>query len=197
VLPEKIYLVDRTAALVAAWSEAFEGFSNVSCTCGDYFSIEADAMLSPANSFGIMDGGLDLAIRDALGFQVQEVAQRAIIERHHGELHVGEAEIVPTNDKRWPFLVVAPTMRVPENISQTVNAYVAFRAALLAVRRHNAAGHPVIRTMLCPGLGTGIGCLEPRRCAAQMRVALKQVSDPPRIPSFDGIRTIHRALRSA
>lgn len=30
----------------------------------------AEAMVSPANSFGIMDGGLDAAIRDQLGFGV-------------------------------------------------------------------------------------------------------------------------------
>lgn len=29
-------------------------------------------MVSPANSFGITDGGLDAAIRDALGFAVQQ-----------------------------------------------------------------------------------------------------------------------------
>jgi O-acetyl-ADP-ribose deacetylase (regulator of RNase III) len=32
-----------------------------------------------------MDGGLDAAIRDALGFAVQQRAQRVIVERHHGE----------------------------------------------------------------------------------------------------------------
>ena len=32
-----------------------------------------------------MDGGLDLAIRDVLGFSVQGRAQRVIVERNHGE----------------------------------------------------------------------------------------------------------------
>lgn len=197
MLPEKIFLVDRTAPLVAAWSEAFEAFDFVSCHQADFFARHADAMVSPANSFGIMDGGLDLAIRNELGFQVQEAAQRIILERHHGELHVGSAEVVATADPRWPYLVVAPTMRVPERIAQTLNAYVAFRAALMAVMRYNESTGGVIRSLVCPGLGTGIGGLDPRTCAAQMRVALKQVFNPPRIPSYQQIHATHRALKSA
>lgn len=30
------------------------------------------------------------------------------------------------------FLISAPTMRIPENVSNTVNAYLAFRAVILA-----------------------------------------------------------------
>jgi O-acetyl-ADP-ribose deacetylase (regulator of RNase III) len=197
MLPAKIFLVDRSPGLIAAWEEAFEAFPQVEPRLADFFSVHADAMLSPANSFGIMDGGLDLAIRETLGFSVQEAAQRVIVERHHGELAVGTAEVVETGDPRWPFLVIAPTMRVPESIAQTVNAYLAFRAALLAVRRHNEAGRGTIRTMLSPGLGTGVGGLEPRRCAAQMRIALKQAIGAPRIPSFHAIHTVHRAMRAS
>lgn len=88
-------------------------------------------------------------------------------------------------------------MRIPENVAQTGNAYRAFRAILLAVKRHNdGAATPVIRTLVCPGLGTGIGGLEARRCAAQMRLALKQVLDPAHIPSFKDIHLAHRALRT-
>ena len=196
MLPERILLVDRTPALVAAWSEAFEKFPFVSCSESDFFATDADAMVSPANSFAIMDGGLDLKIRSVLGFQAQAAAQRVVLERYHGEMPVGAAEVVSTGHVRWPYLVVAPTMRVPESVAQTVNAYLAFRAILLAVRRHNEAGGETIGTLLCPGLGTGIGGLEPRRCAAQMRIALQQVSGPARIPSFLQIRDVHRALRT-
>ncbi|NBD12927.1 MULTISPECIES: macro domain-containing protein [Corallococcus] len=197
MLPEKIYLMDLQPALVRAWDEAFEEFDFVAAREEDFFSLPADAMVSPANSFGIMDGGLDLAIRDTLGLQVQDAVQRAILEEHHGELPVGAAVVVASGHERWPFLVAAPTMRIPENVSQTVNAYLAFRAVLLAVKRHNARGAPPIRTLVCPGLGTGIGGLEARRCAVQMRLALKHVMAPARIPSFRDIHLTHRALRTA
>src|SRR5215470_18021070 len=110
MVPERVFLVDRHATLVRAWHETFDDCEGVEVVEGDYFATPADAMVSPANSFGIMDGGLDLAIRDTLGFSVQEAVQRVIVERHHGELAVGAAEIVETGDPRWPFLVVAPTM---------------------------------------------------------------------------------------
>jgi hypothetical protein len=74
MLLEKLYLADRAPQLARAWAEAFEEFDFVSVVEGDFFSVPADAMVSPTNSFGIMDGGLDLAIRDTPGFQVQEAA---------------------------------------------------------------------------------------------------------------------------
>ncbi|UJR85807.1 macro domain-containing protein [Sandaracinus amylolyticus] len=198
MLPSTILLVDHHAPLVHAWQRAFEDVDGVHVAAGDFFAHDADAMVSPANSFGVMDGGIDRAIRDRLGFHVERALQARIVERHHGELHVGSAEIVETGHDRWPWLVAAPTMRVPESVAQTVNAYVAFRAILLAVRAHNEASPArPIRTLLCPGLGTGIGAMDPERCAVQMRMAHRQVLEPARIPSFDRIHAIHRALRTS
>lgn len=198
MLPERIFLIDRSPRLVSAWDEAFDEYDEVSAHEADFFSQPADAMVSPANSFGIMDGGLDLAIRDELGFATQQAVQDAIVAQHHGELPVGAAEIVATGHDKWPYLVAAPTMRVPESVAHTTNAYLAFRAILLAIRRFNeAASEPRIASVVCPGLGTGIGGLEPRRCAVQMRMAYKQVTGKARIPSFNSIHAIHRALRTA
>jgi len=192
-----VMLVDRSPRLVSAWTEAFEGIDGVSVHHGDFFAFDADALVSPANSFGIMDGGLDLAIRETLGHEVQRAVQQRIVEQHHGELPIGWAEIVPTENPRWPFLVVAPTMRIPESVAFTVNAYAAFRAVLLAVRRRASAGGAPFQRIVCPGLGTGIGGLEPRRCAAQMRIAFLSAHGPARIPSFASIHETHRAMHSA
>lgn len=198
MLPDRIILADVSAALTDAWSEVFAQYDHVQVHCGDFFSIDADAMVSPANSFGIMDGGLDAAIRDALGGQVLSRVQEVVLDRHHGEIHVGLAEIVPTDHPRWPYLVVAPTMRIPENVAHTLNAYLAFRAVLLAVVRYNRVrANERIRTVLAPGLATGVGGMDARRCAAQMRIAFDQVSSPARIPSFSMIHEVHRKMRSA
>jgi len=185
----QILLVDRSPSMARSWQTAFADRDDVEVIEGDYFAREAGAMVSPANSFGIMDGGLDAAIRDTLGFAVQQRAQRVIIERHHGELPVGAAELVETDDPRWPVLVIAPTMRIPESVAQTLNAYLAFRAVVLACKRANIA------SVVCCGLGTGIGGMEPRRSAVQMRMALLHATAPARIPSFNQIHAVHRALR--
>src|SRR5688500_18988399 len=108
-----------------------------------------------------------------------------LAERHHAELPVGGAEIVETGDERWPVMVFAPTMRVPDNVSRTTNAYLAFRAILLTVRRYNANRTKPIRSLLCSGLCTGVGAMPARRCAAQMRIAYRQVREPPDLPSFE------------
>src|SRR5689334_8943337 len=84
MLPSRIILIDRSQLLVDQWKEQFSDCPAVEAIAGDYFQRPADAIVSPANSFGIMDGGLDLAIHDQLGFSVQTRIQEVIVEKHHG-----------------------------------------------------------------------------------------------------------------
>lgn len=195
---ERLILLDRSEALVEAWDQVFEDDDRVEAIRGDFFDHPADAMLSPANSFGIMDGGLDLAIRDRLGFAVERRLRRQIVDRFHGELPVGMALVVPTEHEQWPFLVSAPTMRVPEPVPHTLNAFLAFRAALVAIWQHNKDPDATpIRSLVCPGLATGIGHMSPRRCAGQMRAAWREVDGRPRQGSYALIHKVHRALTLA
>ena len=195
LLPSKIYLIDRSSILVDHWREQFSDCPRVEAIAGDYFQKIADAIVSPANSFGIMDGGLDLAIRDQLGFTVQSKLQEIIVVKYHGELPIGCAEIIETNDARWRYLIAAPTMRVPEPIAFTVNAYLAFRAILVSVENFNKQrGKREIDSFVCSGLGTGIGRVSAPKCARQMRAAYQGIKTPSRIPSFHGIHEFHKAL---
>jgi O-acetyl-ADP-ribose deacetylase (regulator of RNase III) len=171
-LPSKIYLIDRSSPLVSEWKAQFADCPVVEAIAGDYFQRPADAIVSPANSFGVMDGGLDLAIRDELGFAVERKIQEVIVERHHGELPIGCAEIIETNEPRWKYMIAAPTMRIPEPIPFTINAYLAFRAILVAVENFNKrVGRREIDSVVCSGLGTGVGGVSALKCARQMRAA--------------------------
>ncbi len=109
---------------------------------------------------------------------------------------MGCAEVVETAHADWPYLVCAPTMRVPENIRDTINPYMAMRATLLAVLKFNADHGPRIRTLVVPGLGTGVGRVPAARCASQMRLAYDLVIQPPEIPSFHAIQSTHIRLLS-
>lgn len=193
---KRLTLIDLSEPLVHAWKEAFRDIEGVHVMQGDFFSLPADAMVSPANSFGIMDGGLDLAIRNELGFHVETDVQKAIVDQHHGELPVGAAISVRTGHVSWPWLIAAPTMRIPENIAHTLNPYHAFRAVLLEVARMQAKG-VAMETLVCPGLGTGIGMVSPRRCAALMRAAYVNMQRPSRIPSYREIHDVHARLKIA
>jgi O-acetyl-ADP-ribose deacetylase (regulator of RNase III) len=188
-----IHLRDLGKPLVDAWNREFAGTSSVRVSAGDIFTtkpgqidesdpidIKADAIVSPANSFGFMDGGIDAVYTYQFGAGLQERLQAIIEHDFGGELPVGSAVIVPTMHADIPWCISAPTMRVPRNVADTVNAYLAFRAALRAVLVHNASGLPRINSVLCPGLGTAVGQMPVARCARQMRCAWDRVLGPSR-----------------
>lgn len=196
MIPSRIVLIDRLPVLVDRWRDQFDDCPAVEVLAGDYFQRNADSIVSPANSFGIMDGGLDLAIRDELGFAVEARVQAVIVEKHHEELPVGSAEVVPTDDPRWPYLIAAPTMRIPEAVGYTLNAYLAFRGVLVAAENFNKqAGKRVIDSLVCCGLATGVGQMHPLKCAMQMRAAYQSVRTFARIPHHAAIHAFHAALR--
>jgi len=150
----RFYLRDRDADVVRAWAKHFADTPQVEASQGDIFDVRADAIVSPANSFGFMDGGIDLAYSYRFGWQLQEQLQELLRIEHDGELPVGDAVIIETGDADYHYLVSAPTMRMPMIVSNTVNAYLAFRATLRAVREHNRRSEDKIRSVLCPGLAT-------------------------------------------
>lgn len=195
-LPSEIFLIDSSAELAEAWSTAFSKIPEVTAIAGDYFQQPADAIVSPANSFGIMDGGLDLAIRNELGYSVESKIQKVILEKYHGELPIGCAEIVKIDHNSWKFMISAPTMRIPETVDHTINAYLAFRAILLAIENLNkASGTRTIGSLVCSGLGTGYGRMSPKRCAGQMLMAYKSMLFPPTIGRAESIHQFHRDLK--
>ena len=170
-----LILCDNALPVVDAWRAYFGVIPDIEIVCDDFANQEADGLVAPSNSFGRMDGGLDAEIIGLLGEDVESEVQRIIRDRHEGELLVGLAEVVITGHPQFPFLVVAPTMRVPQNIARTANAYLAFRAALRAVRDFNALHGDPISTLLVPGLGTANGFMPPLRAARQMRAAYDSV----------------------
>ena len=179
-LPETIYLIDSNQALVKAWESEFREYPNIIVLDDDYFSKPADCMVSPANSFGYMDGGLDRAILYELGDDIQTLVQNSIRENYFGELPVGSSLIIETKNSDWPFLACAPTMRVPSNVSNTLNAYLAFKAILFEVISKNQAMPKSIRSLVCCGLATGIGGLDVSLCARQMKYAYELMLEKPK-----------------
>jgi O-acetyl-ADP-ribose deacetylase (regulator of RNase III) len=161
--------------VVQAWRQAFSG-KEVPIRAGEILKARADALLCPANSFGDMSGGLDRAIDLHFDGKAQPAVQEAIREAFLGELPVGCAILVPLRKRSIRFLVVAPTMRIPGLLGESsLNAYLALRAALVAVARFNPGPEPPIRRLACPGLCTGVGGMKPQDSAKQMAAAYRSV----------------------
>ncbi len=179
----KIILTAREDDLTSAWERHCGDLPDVCVHRGSIFDVKCDAVVSPANSFGFMDGGIDMLYSQHFGWQVQERLQKLIREKHHGELLIGTAEIVETDNVWVPYLIAAPTMRVPMKLQDTVNPYLAARAVLLLVQHGTfqqgvLAGERIaeaVRTVAFPGLATGVGAVGPNTCAHQVRVAIEQV----------------------
>lgn len=180
----KFYLRDRNQVMVDKWKIFFGDNPDFEITCGDIFAgPTADALVSPANSAGFMDGGIDYVYTQKFGKQLQDRLMKLIQDFHYGELPVGQAVIIETilNDPNVdiPYLISAPTMRTPTVVKGSVNAYLAFRAALIAIKewnRDNWMGvSKKINSVICPGLGIGIGQIDPFACAKQMHEAYKAI----------------------
>ena len=164
----KIYLRDSQTALMEYWKKYFHAF-DVDIAHSDIMEVKADAIVSPANSFGFMTGGIDLLYKYRFGPDVEKLVQKNIDLHYYGELPVGQALSVPMRNQSFKYLIAAPTMRLPMIVDNTMNPYLAFRAALLEAKELG------IESVACPGLGTGSGkaCLE--MVARQMLMAYVSV----------------------
>ncbi len=179
----KLNLCSIDPRLDAAWRKACDGLDFVSFHFGSILDAGADAVVSPANSFGFMDGGLDAVYLSYFPGDIQMRVRRQIFDHHAGELLVGTADIVETGHDAIPFLIAAPTMRVPMVLKDSVNAYLAARAVFLLVRdgvfrSGPHAGKPIsghVGTVAMPGLGTGVGRIAPDTCARQVRAAIDEI----------------------
>lgn len=80
-----------------------------------------------------------------------------------------------TNDVDIPYLISAPTMRVPDVIGFE-NISLACRAAIIT-----AKGLPV-ETIAFPGMGTGCGNVPYGIAAPAMIVGLQEGLEPPHFP---------------
>lgn len=200
----RLVLAATDAALADAWLEECGALPNVSVHRGSILDLDVDAVVSPANSFGFMEGGIDGVYHRHFGGHIQEMLQALLRAQHDGELPVGMAEILATGHPRLHFLIAAPTMRIPANVAGSAHSYLAARAVFRLVKQGSfapgsgAEGHVSSRvaSLAMPGLGTGVGGVPPRACARQVRIAYEQIvlGRVPRYASLAEATDAHRTL---
>lgn len=197
----QLLLRDRKPEMVEAWKK-LHWPQGTDIAQGDVFGdVTGGAVVSPANSFGFMGGGLDKVLAEKWP-GLEERVQKKILDDYDGELPVGQAFMVETGDREgWSsYVVVAPTMRVPgEIVAGSVNIYLAMRAVHLVVRRFNQESERVkLGSVLVTGLGTGVGAVPPDVAALQMCCGWKQGGEFPMRPGRDlnTIWKMHHLMRT-
>ncbi len=139
--------------------------TRIKVIAGDITKLEVQALVNPANSQLIMGGGVAEAILRAGGDQIQkEASQKAPIP-------VGKAVATTAGKLRAKHIIHAPTMTRQAMTTNKENAKLATGAAL------QCANELGIESIAFPGLGTGVGGLNPKEAAAAMLEEIKKHID--------------------
>ena len=83
-----VVLVDINPRMVRAWRYAFERNVEVKIVHGSMLDQRVDAWVTPTNSRGSMDGGLDWAIKKRLGATVEHEVKREIAREYGGRMPI-------------------------------------------------------------------------------------------------------------
>ncbi|MGV9774585.1 macro domain-containing protein [Streptosporangium sp. NPDC003464] len=165
----KVVLVDVNAEVVQSWRPAFADTPEVEISKGSILDQHVDAWVSPTNSRGRMDGGVDAVIKRYLGAGIQLRVQRAIRDQFGGSLPVGSAVCVPSGAINPKFLISTPTMvQSVQNVSETLNVALACAAAFQAIHMQNEKEPGSIESVALVGMGVATGGVPPRVCANLM-----------------------------
>ena len=162
----KVVLRDINPKVVQAWLAAFADTPDVEIHKGSIIDQQVDAWVSPTNSRGRMDGGVDAVIKRHLGAGIQLRVQRAIRNRFGGSLPVGSAVCVPSGATNPRFLISTPTMvQSAEDVSETMNVAMACAAAFQAIHMQNEKEPGSIASVALVGMGAATGRVPPLVCA--------------------------------
>lgn len=120
--------------------------------------------VSPANSIGFMDGGIDYALSRHVFPGIEKQVKKAIHTIGHKNLveqcylPIGSSIIITQPNETMKALIVAPTMLLPQNVSETTNAYYATMAILYNIycnehENEDESTIDILFTSLCCGYG--------------------------------------------
>ncbi|MFD5569962.1 macro domain-containing protein [Streptomyces cadmiisoli] len=167
--PLKVVLTDINTEVVEAWRAAFADTPEIEIRRGSLLDEDVDAWVSPTNSRGRMDGGVDAVVKRYLGAGIQLRVQKAIQSQFAGSLPVGSAVCVASGAVKPRFLISTPTMETSsQNVSDTLNVALACAAAFQAIHQQNRTTPGSIRSVALVGMGAQTGRVPARVCANLM-----------------------------
>ena len=166
----KVLIADHNKSTIASIEELNPSFE---VELGDPLAFDIDAVVSPANTKGIMNGGYDAVLRRYFGVGI-EYSVRQYLEQF--QIDVGQAIAVKTGHPKVEWLIVSPTVSVTgEGLSghKSVSYACAYNSVKVALEKN-------VEYLGMTGLGTGVGGLDRRESARQqvqgIEDALKEYS---------------------
>jgi O-acetyl-ADP-ribose deacetylase (regulator of RNase III) len=131
---------------------------------GDLTNQAAEAICNPANSLMFMGGGAAGALKRAGGEEIEREALK------HAPVPVGKAVATTAGNLQARWVVHAPTMERPAMRTTGEKVYRATKAAFECAE---AAG---AKSIVIPGMGTGVGMVSCENAARAMVKAIKELS---------------------
>ena len=170
----KIYLLDINPNIINAFKSEFSNCEEVVIVLDDFKHFmdthkEVECIVSPANSFGYMNGGYDKAITDYFGYGVEIEVQRYIQKNLCGEQPVGTSIMVNIPNTDGKKLIHTPTMRLPSPIREPLIIYQCMRTTLMLAINNN------IKSIVIPAFGGATGRVSPSLIAKYMKAGYEQV----------------------
>ncbi|WP_456481956.1 macro domain-containing protein [Methanopyrus sp.] len=141
---------------------------------GDITELEADAIVNPANSRGVMGGGVAAAIKARGGEEIEREAMEK------APIPVGEAVETTAGDLDAEYVIHAPTMERPAQRIDVENVRKATEAAL---KKADELG---VESVAFPGMGTGVGGVPYEEAARTMVEVIEELE-----PELENVRTVY------
>ena len=153
----KVLIADHNKSTIASIEELNPSFE---VELGDPLAFDIDAVVSPANTKGIMNGGYDAVLRRYFGIGIEYMVQQ-YLEKF--KIDVGQAIAVKTGHPKVDWLIVSPTVSVSgKGLSghTSVSYACAYNSVKVAIEKN-------VKYLGMTGLGTGVGGLDRREAARQ------------------------------
>lgn len=177
----KIYILEIDKVKANVFKNVFKN-EDVEVVCDDFTSFmkknKVECIVSPANAYGLMDGGYDLAITNWFGEQLQKRVQKYILDNFYGEQPVGSSFIIDAG-KDNQKLIHTPTMRVPSKIIDTSIIYQCMRTTLITAIKSN------VKSIVVPVFGGLTGGVDSLTATKLMWLGYKQVTNPNKTIDWD------------
>ncbi len=130
---------------------------------GDITELDVEAIVNPANTYMYMGGGLAGYLKRRGGREIEDEA------RKYAPVPIGKAVATTAGRLKQKYIIHSPTMEKPAGETSIEKIYKATYAAL-----ETGCGVGA-RSIAFPGMGTGVGGIDPMKAVESMFKAIMEV----------------------